>query len=115
MCFISRIRCHSIRILKSRSTLTAIKNVFFWSELLDPLSWIKTVQKKRRQFIQNGVETIRALTDINSWKLCPGTINPEDLPSKGAITLVHQQKFNQWNTRPSLIRQESGIESGIIT
>ena len=44
-------------------------------------------------YIQNRVETIRRLSDVNSWRHCPGEINPADLPTRGvsAKELVNNQ------------------------
>ena len=46
------------------------------------LGWI-TNYRPWKLYIGNRVETIKHLSDINSWRHCPGDINPADLPTRG--------------------------------
>lgn len=46
------------------------------------LCWIKN-QRVWKQYVQHRVDEIRKLTSKDSWRHCPGHLNPDDLPSRG--------------------------------
>ena len=46
------------------------------------LYWIKGQEKEWKQFVQNRVNQIRALTSTNQWEHCAGTENPAIFPEE---------------------------------
>jgi hypothetical protein len=53
-----------------------------WVDSTAALCWIKN-DRVWKQYIRNRVAEIRSLTSVDSWRFCPGTQNPADLPSHG--------------------------------
>ena len=53
-----------------------------WSDSTTALCWIKN-ERVWKQYVQHRVEEIRSLTLKNSWRHCPGELNPADIPSRG--------------------------------
>ena len=47
------------------------------------LSWIRSVDKEYKQFVENRVQEIRRLSCPNDWKYCPTKENPADIASRG--------------------------------
>ena len=58
-------------------------------------------------YIANRVETIRHLSDPNSWKYVPTTENPADLSSRGAN--VKEISSSDWLNGPQFLKTESII------
>ena len=56
------------------------------------LCWIKN-DKPWRQYVQHRVNEIRKLTLKNTWRYCPGTMNPADVTSQSCSgwELVEQE------------------------
>ena len=57
------------------------------------LCWIKN-ERVWKQCVGQRVGEIRRLTHRDSWRHCPGEINPADLPSGG---LTAKELFSRWN------------------
>ena len=90
-----------------RSVLEALNNVsvhsvFYWSDSMVALSWIKGIQKEFKQFVQNRVNEIRKLTSIDSWNYCPTDMNPADLASRGS-TATDLVKNRLWWDGPTFL------------
>ena len=58
------------------------KEVYFWVDSMTVLYWIHS-DKIWKQYVQHRVEEIHQLTCWESWRHCPGSCNPADLPSRG--------------------------------
>ena len=56
--------------------------MYNWTDSMTVLCWI-TNDKVWKQYVQHRVQEICKLTSRNSWKFCPGSKNPADLPSRG--------------------------------
>ncbi|XP_028415515.1 uncharacterized protein LOC114538580 [Dendronephthya gigantea] len=53
----------------------------YWVDSTVALCWIKN-DRCWKQYIRNRVAEIRSLTLKDSWRFCPGTENPADLPAR---------------------------------
>ena len=77
----------SVRLVESiRKALQDVLNIhayIFWSDSTVALSWIRSVDKEYKQFVENRVEEIRRLSCPNDWKYCPTKENPADIASRG--------------------------------
>lgn len=51
------------------------------------LYWIRGCEKEWKQFVENRINTIRALVLSHCWRHCPGKENPADIPSRGTTAL----------------------------
>ena len=58
------------------------KELYLWVDSTTVLYWIRN-DKIWKQNVQHQVEEICQLTCHESWRHCPGSINPADLPSRG--------------------------------
>ena len=50
---------------------------------------------------------IRKLVSVHSWNHCPGTQNPADILSRGAIPLELQAQWDLWVHGPTLLSSEN--------
>ena len=72
-------------VLLSRLSATVTENIpgcqnIYWTDSTTVMYWIKHV-KPWKQYISNRVKEIHQLTDKDSWRYCPGLLNPADMPS----------------------------------
>ena len=61
-----------------------IEEVFCWTDSITVFHWIQS-DKEFKQFVQNRIEEIHKLTDVKSWRHCPGIENPADIGSRGCL------------------------------
>ncbi|XP_044165233.1 uncharacterized protein LOC122949165 [Acropora millepora] len=59
-----------------------IHKTIYWTDSMTTLCWIKN-QRVWKSYVQHRVDEIRHLTTKDSWRHCPGHLNPADLPSRG--------------------------------
>ena len=52
-------------------------------ERLDDCIVVDSHDKMWKQYVRHRVKDIHRLTDKESWRFCPGSENPADLPSRG--------------------------------
>ena len=67
---------------KFKASIGENHKTVYWTDSMTTLSWIKN-QKIWKQYVQHRVNEIRSLTLKDSWRHCPGHLNPADLPSRG--------------------------------
>ena len=67
---------------KFKVSIGEIHKTIYWTDSMTTLCWIKN-QRAWKQYVQHRVEEIRSLTSKDSWRHCPGHLNPADLPSRG--------------------------------
>ena len=61
-----------------------IEEVFCWTDSITVFHWIQS-DKEFKQFVQNRIDEIHKLTDVKSWRHCPGIENPADIGSRGCL------------------------------
>ena len=61
-----------------------LKEIFCWTDSITVFYWIQS-NKEFKQFVQNRIEEIHKLTDVKSWRHCPGVENPTDVGSRGCL------------------------------
>ena len=55
-----------------------------WTDSFTVLCWIRN-SKPWRQYVQHRVQEIRRLTGQDTWRFCPGSCNPADIPSRSCL------------------------------
>ncbi|XP_065182497.1 uncharacterized protein LOC135813325 [Sycon ciliatum] len=74
-----------------------------WTDSRVALGWITNTEQEWKQFVHNRVCEIRRLTDVSVWDFCPGTLNPADIPSRGATP--DELHTSVWLTGPAWLRE----------
>ena len=68
------------------SLLTTLQwnvEIFYWVDSMTTLHWIRNDRIRNwKQYVQHRVNEIRDLLSVESWRFCPGSLNPTDLPSR---------------------------------
>ena len=67
---------------RALSPLPITLECFYWTDSYTVLCWVRN-NKSWKPYVQHRVNEIRKLTDVDSWRFCPGEKNPADLPSRG--------------------------------
>ena len=75
---------------------------FLWSDSSVALHWIHSKPDRWGPYVKNRVQEIQKLTSPESWRHCPGSDNPADLPSRGAA--VSALKRDLWIRGPEWLR-----------
>ena len=73
---LSRLMSTILRSLPDQSML------FYWTDSMTALHWICN-PREWKQYVSNRVTEIRCHSTLGSWRHCPGSCNPADLPSRG--------------------------------
>ena len=73
-----------------------------WTDSMTTLCWIKN-ERVWEQYVGQRVDEIRRLTHKDSWRQCPGEINPADLPTRG-LTAKELSTCNTWWNGPNFLR-----------
>ena len=81
-----------------------VSDMYYWTDSVTVLCWIQN-DKPWKQFVVNRVNEIRKITSVRSWRHCPGTLNPADLPSRG-ITACQLVNSKVWWKGPEFLREE---------
>ena len=78
------------------SSIPTINERFYWVDSMTVLCWIQN-DRVWKQYVQHRVDEIRELSDRKTWKHCPGSLNPADMPSRGiaASELINQTSWWQ--------------------
>ena len=68
---------------------------FYWVDSYTTLCWIKNV-RPWKQYVQQRIVEIRKLSNKESWRFCPGAINPADIPSQSCSGIDLTNKGLWW-------------------
>ena len=89
------------KVLLQMRRILKIEKVILWSDSMDSLYWIKSMDKKRTQSVKNKIEKIRVVTSHENWRHVPGKINPADLPSQGS---TKENEIKSWLSVPEFLQ-----------
>lgn len=90
---------------KFNSTVKQLKTIN-WIDSLTALCWIKNARMSK-QFVQNRVDEICSLTSLDSWRHCPGDLNPADISSRELSAKDLSTNTTWWNGTSFLYLPES--------
>lgn len=79
-------------------------NIYFWSDSMIIINWIKMSPNLLKTFVQNRVVQINELTGELPWFHIAGKDNPADLLSRG-LTLDALQSSDIWWYGPAFLRE----------
>lgn len=80
--------------------------VFFWSDSVNVLCWIRNDVSRFQSFVAHRVSEIRDTTEPRQWQHVPGTSNPADLPTRGQA--LHEMATSRmWWEGPSFLCESS--------
>ena len=80
-----------------------IERIFFWTDSVTTLNYIKSDSGRFKTFVANRVDFIRSKTHPNQWNHVPGTLNPADVLSRGTTVPKFLQN-SLWLNGPSFLR-----------
>lgn len=63
---------------------------FYWTDSTTALAWIKR-SDMWGTFVGNRVKEINSISNREDWRHVPGSLNPADLPSRGATVSLFQE------------------------
>ena len=90
------------RLVKKLKSLGIESPTVTWADSMTTLCWIKN-ERVWKQYVGQRVDEIRRLTHEDSWRHCPGEINPADLPTRG-LTAKELSTCNTWWNGPNFLR-----------
>jgi len=73
---VDRVRVALLPVIK-------VDEIYYWTDSMTTLHWIKGVGREYKQFVENRVREISQNVPPESWSHCPGIENTVDLPSRG--------------------------------
>ena len=85
-----------------RNALPKVEDIVYWVDSSTVLYWIRN-EKLWKRYVNNRVEEIRATTGKESWRHCPGKLNPADLPSRG-LTANELKRSELWWNGPAFLQ-----------
>ena len=91
---------------KFKVSIGEIHKTIYWTDSMTTLCWIKN-QRVWKQYVEHRVEEIRSLTSKDSWRHCPGHLNPADLPSRGLTAKALVARETWWKGPKFLYLPES--------
>ena len=86
------------------SLLTTLEwnvELFYWVDSMTTLHWIRN-DRNWKQYVQHRVTVIRDLSSVESWRFCPGSLNPAYFPSRG-ISAKELSSESIWFNGPEFL------------
>ena len=81
-----------------------LRSITCHTDSLVTFFWITRREREWKQFVQNRVNEICELIPPDSWRHCPGTENPADIPSRGVSPRELQEKLDLWLHGPPILQ-----------
>ena len=83
--------------------------VFYWSDSMIALSWIRGTNRKWKQFVTNRVDQIKKLSNPRNWRFVKGTENVADMATRG-VEMKKLIKSEEWWNGPIWLRQTHDMD-----
>ena len=96
-------RLHEVFV---RETDLKIDKVFFWSDSMTVLGYIRNTTSRYKSFVANRLAVIQDLTEVHQWHHVDGTLNPADLASRG-ISASDNEMLDLWLQGPIFLKDAS--------
>lgn len=79
-----------------------IHQIYFWTDSMVVLSWIKSVDKRFKMFVGNRVGEISEASNVNDWNWVPSGENPADAATRDTI-VIDDIKESKWFKGPEFL------------
>jgi hypothetical protein len=83
----------------------SIQSIYYWTDSVDTLCWIRQNPSMQKIFIANRVSEIQELSQPANWRHVPGKLNPADLASRGVAAEKLSDKEGLWQRGPGFLSQ----------
>ena len=92
------ILAHLLHSVKSKlEPIITLSGCYHWVDsFTTTLCWIKN-EHHWKQYVQHCVDEICRISDKNTWKFCPGSDNPADIPSCSMVATNLVNNMLWWN------------------
>ena len=74
-----------LKQLVRRELHLVVRDVYFWTDSISILHYVRSTAKRYQVFVANRIATIQAGSDPLQWRHVPTSCNPADLTSRGAL------------------------------
>ena len=81
------------------------ENIYFWSDSMNVLWWLKNRSRALKTFVGNRVARIQQKTSPEQWKYVQSKENPADLPTRG-LTATELDSSELWWKGPTFLYKE---------
>lgn len=79
----------------------------FWTDSSVVLAWLNADESKLKVFVANRITATKDITERESWRYVPTSLNPADLASRGVDPQHVQNAHLWWHGPPFLTEPES--------
>lgn len=79
-----------------------VQQVYFWTDSMVVLSWIKSSNKRFKMFVGNRIGEISEVTNSNDWNWVPTNENPADAATRDSLA-IDNIKDNKWFKGPDFL------------
>ena len=79
-----------------------LSNIFCWSDSIDCIFWINSIDKVWERFVQRRGKEIRGNLSGTKWQHYPGALNPADIPTSNIRTFNCLQR---WQKGPEFLSE----------
>ena len=82
-----------------------IDEVYFWTDSIITLQYIKNDTCRFKVFVMNRVTEIREHSEVHQWRHVPGSRNPADDLTRG-LKIEEMGENSRWNKGPAFLYQD---------